>query len=242
MAVIRGHHSFDDHFTQIPNQWLRDARLSFKARGLLSLILSHSAGWSLSINSLAKQNQEGKDSIRKAIKELETFGYLKRSQVNVGGRFGESIWTTTDPSEIPLAEIPLAEKQSSENPTPKNNNYLEKQSKEITTRATRLSDDFQVTDEMRAWASEKHPGVDIEKATANFFDYWQTKATNATKLDWARTWQVWIRNTKPEIQLREFKTTAQRREDRQEQAAQRFLQAFSQPTKEITSDIDWNVL
>ena len=35
MPVIRGHHSFDNHFTQIPNHWLRDSRLSFKARGLM---------------------------------------------------------------------------------------------------------------------------------------------------------------------------------------------------------------
>ena len=116
MPLIRGHHSFDNHFTQIPNAWARDTRLSFKARGILLLLLSHTEGWSLSIESIARQNGVGKDSIRGAIRELEEFGYLKRSQENPG-RFGESIWVTTDPSENPMTENPMTE-----NPTPKNNN------------------------------------------------------------------------------------------------------------------------
>lgn len=123
MPVIRGHHSFDDHFTQIPNQWLRDNRLSFKARGLLALVMSHSQGWSLSVTQLAIASKEGKDAIRSAIKELEKFGYLTREQSNEG-RFGENVWTTHDPSENPLTENP-----PTENPTPKKNIVIEEQSK-----------------------------------------------------------------------------------------------------------------
>jgi hypothetical protein len=126
MPLIRGHHSFDEQFAQIPNAWLRDNRLSLKARGLLSLIMSHSQGWSLSINSIANQNQEGKDAIRSAIAELEAYGYLTRSQVNEGGKFGEAIWTTHDPADFPMAENPMTD-----NPTPKNTNNKEEQSKEI---------------------------------------------------------------------------------------------------------------
>lgn len=124
MPLIRGHHSFDDHFTQIPNAWLRDNRLSFKARGILSLIMSHREGWSLSIQSLADQNLEGKDAIRSAIEELEIAGYLTRDQVNEGGRFGESIWMTKDPADLPMAENPMTE-----NPTPKKNIIKEEQVK-----------------------------------------------------------------------------------------------------------------
>lgn len=129
MPLIRGHHSFDDHFTQIPNQWLRDTRLSFKARGLLSLVMSHTQGWSLSIATLAAQNQEGKDAIRSAISELEEHGYLTRTQVNEGGRFGESVWVTHDPSATPLADLPMAGFPTTDNPTPKKNIIKEEQVK-----------------------------------------------------------------------------------------------------------------
>ncbi len=131
MPVIRGHHSFDNQFAQIPNAWLRDNRLSLKARGLLSLIMSHSQGWSLSINTIATQNQEGKDAVRSAIAELEKYGYLSRSQINENGRFGEAVWTTHDPDDEPMADEPSSDNPTSENPTPKNTNTKEEQSKEI---------------------------------------------------------------------------------------------------------------
>lgn len=114
MPLIRGHHSFDNNFTQIPNAWLRDGRLTFKARGLLALLLSHSQGWSLSISSLTDQNQEGSHAIRQAIHELEKLGYLERKQINENGRFGEAIWETKDPE--PLCDFP-----PTENPPYKNN-------------------------------------------------------------------------------------------------------------------------
>ena len=41
MPLIRGHHTFDDQFVQIPNAWMRDNRLSLKARGLLAQIKTH---------------------------------------------------------------------------------------------------------------------------------------------------------------------------------------------------------
>lgn len=127
MPLVRGFHSFDDHFTQIPNEWLRDSRLTFKARGLLAMLLSHSEGWSLSTAAIAEQNQEGKDAIRSAIAELQQFGYLNRSQVNDNGRFGEAVWVTQDPTAPPLAGFPSSGFPSSGNPTPKNNNLKEEQ-------------------------------------------------------------------------------------------------------------------
>ena len=129
MPIIRGHHTFDEQFTQIPNDWVRDTRLSFKARGLLALVMSHSKGWSLSVNMIADQNQEGKDAIRSAINELEKFGYLTRSQVNEAGRFGEAVWMTHEPFAGPRADLPSAGFPSSDNPTPKNNNLKEEQVK-----------------------------------------------------------------------------------------------------------------
>lgn len=123
MPLIRGHHAFDDNFAQIPNAWLRDRRLSLKAIGLLAQLISHSPGWSLSINSLAAYNECSKDSIRAAIKELEGLGYLVKEQGRGdAGRFGESTWKTSDPTEKPLTEKPLTEKPTPKNTINKNNN------------------------------------------------------------------------------------------------------------------------
>ena len=102
MPLIRGKHSFDSHFTQIPNAWLRDSRMSYKARGLLAELLSHAVGFQVSIDRIARSGRDGRDAIASAIKELETFGYLTRSQDrNPDGTLSHTVWTTCDPETAP---------------------------------------------------------------------------------------------------------------------------------------------
>jgi hypothetical protein len=61
-------------------------------------------------------------------------------------------------------------------------------------RGTRLPDDFAVTAELVAWASENTPGIDGRYETAKFVDYWRGKTGQAaTKLDWPGTWRNWMR-------------------------------------------------
>ncbi|CAB4152940.1 hypothetical protein UFOVP609_35 [uncultured Caudovirales phage] len=98
MPIIRGKHSFEGHFTQIPNAWVRDKRLSYKARGLLAELMSHEPGFRISRESIARSGQDGDRAVRSAIAELEAAGYLRRSQERADGqRFGAAVWTTTDP-------------------------------------------------------------------------------------------------------------------------------------------------
>lgn len=122
MPLIRGHHSFDDQFAQIPNSWLRDSRLSLKAIGLLAQIMTHTPGWNMSINSLADRNQVGREQIRTAIGELEEFGYLTREQSREGGKFSETIWRTSDPIEKPSSDNPTSVNPTTKNTNTKNNN------------------------------------------------------------------------------------------------------------------------
>lgn len=105
MPLIRGYHSFDDHFTQIPNEWLRDSRLSLKSIGLIAQIMSHTPGWNMSIRSLARANGTGIDTIKSAVLELEHCGYLKRGErqkQNEDGTFADYDWTTCDPFQNPV--------------------------------------------------------------------------------------------------------------------------------------------
>lgn len=68
-------------FTRIDNSMLQDARLSFKARGLLSYMLSKPDGFKFYLDEMTKHTTDGKDSIRAGLKELEKFGYVQRYAV-----------------------------------------------------------------------------------------------------------------------------------------------------------------
>jgi hypothetical protein len=60
---------------------------------------------------------------------------------------------------------------------------------------TRIPDDFGVTPEMKKWASEKAPDVEINTATEKFIDHWRAKAgVAALKTDWPATWRNWLRS------------------------------------------------
>jgi hypothetical protein len=122
MPIVRGEHNFDSHFTQVPNAWLRDKRLSYKARGLLAELMSHSIGFEVSIKRLALTGVDGRDSISSAIFELESFGYLQREQLrNSDGTLSHTLWTTKDP-ETPWTGFPATAEPTTDNQHLKKNN------------------------------------------------------------------------------------------------------------------------
>lgn len=99
MGIRRTEMSFEGHYTTIPNAWLRDTRLSRRARGLLGELLSHRVGWHVSLASLRKHGPEGRDALRAAILELVDAGYLRRAQSHgADGRFNEIEYDLQDPA------------------------------------------------------------------------------------------------------------------------------------------------
>ena len=105
MRIRRGFVQATDHFTIIPNAWVRDADLSRRARGLLAELLSHREGWDVSIESLWRTGTEGREAVRKAVQELEEAGYLRREQQ--GGTGGEKFGTAEYVLLDPVAKTPV---------------------------------------------------------------------------------------------------------------------------------------
>ena len=67
------------------NAHLRDKRLSLKAVGLLSIVLSLPDDWHYTINGLVGSVKDGKDSVESAIKELKKNGYLRVDKIYPNG-------------------------------------------------------------------------------------------------------------------------------------------------------------
>jgi len=89
MAVFRVERT--QNYTVMSNYHLRDRRLSLKAKGLLSLMLSLPEDWDYTLSGLARISLEGKDAIRAAVVELEQAGYVQRRQTtDKAGKFSSN--------------------------------------------------------------------------------------------------------------------------------------------------------
>ena len=116
MAVFRVERTGD--YTVMSNYHLKDKRLSLKAKGLLSQMLSLPEDWDYTLSGLCYINRESKDAIRTAINELEQAGYIRRRQTtDAAGKFGANEYMIFERPDYKGAKEPSLEKPSSENPT-----------------------------------------------------------------------------------------------------------------------------
>lgn len=135
MPVIRVEKTSD--FTVMSNYHLRDRRLSLKAKGLLSQILSLPEGWDYTIAGLAQINREGEAAIAAALKELKEAGYVEVNQTrDEGGRLSANEYVIRErPMEEappprdevpPSGDFPVTDNPVPEKPSPENRGQLNK--------------------------------------------------------------------------------------------------------------------
>lgn len=99
------------NYTTMSNFHFKDKRLSLKAKGLLSQMLSLPDTWDYTLRGLAVINKESIDAIRTAVLELEKNGYLTRKQSRQeDGKMG--------PIEYFIYETPQDKPPGLENPIP----------------------------------------------------------------------------------------------------------------------------
>lgn len=130
------------NYTVMPNYHLRDKRLSYKARGLLSVILNLPDDWDLTQSGLVSlSDKDGTDSVRSAMKELMDHGYIIRERVkNEKGQFIDTVYhvkfypdddcvnnvktvENNPKSSFPKSGNPISVSPKSDNPTQLNNIY-----------------------------------------------------------------------------------------------------------------------
>ena len=129
------------NYTVMSNYHLRDRRLSLKAKGLLSQMLSLPEDWDYTLGGLAQINREKIDAIRAAVRELEAAGYVVRSRErDAKGRLRgadyviyEQPQTQSPVPDSPMLENPMLENPTLDFPTSENPMQLnkDKQNKEL---------------------------------------------------------------------------------------------------------------
>lgn len=112
MAVFRIERTRD--YTVMSNHHLRNANLSLKAKGLLSMMLSLPEDWNYTTRGLAKICKEGVDAIGAALRELEAAGYIVRHKLRDSqGRISDTEYVIY---EQPQLRKPDTDSPDTENP------------------------------------------------------------------------------------------------------------------------------
>ena len=120
------------NFTVMSNHHLRNKKLSLKARGLLSTILSLPDDWDYTLQGLTYICREKIDAVRAAVNELECHGYIVRDRVRDEQgklRDAEYIIYENPISDSPTLENPTLDNPMLDNPTLGNPTQLNKERK-----------------------------------------------------------------------------------------------------------------
>lgn len=100
----------NESFTVMTNWHFRDKELSLKAKGLMSFMLSLPKDWDYSIEGLTKCSSDGRDSIRSAIAELTSRGYLTVTRARDSkGMLTDSVYTLhpQPQTDSPMLDFPM---------------------------------------------------------------------------------------------------------------------------------------
>jgi len=124
------------NFTTLPNDLIRDPRISWKALGILVFVLSLPDNFRLRLSHLAKQKEtSGRDATRTGLKELQQAGYLRiQRERGERGKFTHTTWLVTDrPGDLepdsPRSDFPYAVNPTTDNPYPENPTLINTDSK-----------------------------------------------------------------------------------------------------------------
>lgn len=102
----------NSNYTVMSNYHLTDRRLSLKAKGLLSVILSLPDDWSYSIGGLVAICAEKECAVKSALKELKDNGYIRVDKLTPAetdsGRF-EYVYTITEKPHAETQEVETQE-------------------------------------------------------------------------------------------------------------------------------------
>ena len=118
-TIYRVVKSKDNPYVMIDRRPVENPELSFKAKGILTYLLSRPDGWEVSVADLIKRGTDGEAGIRAGLKELKNAGHMKYSTSRKAGRITGwliEVYEVPD-GDFLQVEILDVEKQDVENRT-----------------------------------------------------------------------------------------------------------------------------
>jgi hypothetical protein len=193
-GIFRGKLEFENQFTQIHNAWVRDSKLSYKAKGLLTYLLSHEVGYTITIGQIIRESNDGRQAVRSALEELIQAGYLetKRTTDQRGYNAGLAYYIK-DPAK-PKSENPTLENPTLDNRTAIENNLIKNKKKEDKETTNKFETFWSLyprkiakADALKAWAKATKT-QDPEKLIKLTRAYAEGRLPEATYIPYPASW------------------------------------------------------
>ena len=159
------------NFVILDKTFINDKRLSWKARGVLTHLLSRPDNWEVNVNDLVNQSPDGKTVVYSALKELKKYGYYQK--VAIRDEKSRIIRWESTVSELPMTE---QENEDSENKNDckENKNVSSEKVKKCT------KSENKATTKKKAVQKSKRETVDSKEANVEQVD---TAELNPSKLE-----------------------------------------------------------
>ena len=191
-GIYRNRLPVDEHFTIVPNDWIRKTGLSVGANFLLVYLLSHEVGYEIRVRQILSETGLGEKAFRSALKELQAENWVSVSRAkNPDGTLG-SYRYELNPSRLPQGSV---DGSSVDRSSVAEGSLLRKQLREYkdrenNKRAIKLPNDWQPSERLMGMFDSKWPDVDRDYEVEQFCTYWW--ASGKTKVDWDMTFQNWM--------------------------------------------------
>lgn len=105
----------NNNYTTINNEFLTRQDLSWKAKGILTYMLSKPDDWKFYVENLVEQSTDGEKSFRAGWKELKELGYIQRKPVRDNGKITQWLTIVVESPDMPLADFVHVENLQVEN-------------------------------------------------------------------------------------------------------------------------------
>lgn len=119
-------HAKQRDYTVMDNTFLKDEKLSWKAKGLFAYILSLPEDWKIYISELQTHATDGETSVRSAIKELTELGYIKQNRLkDEQGRWAAYAYEIIEKPHVENRDVVKPDMENHDLINTNNNKYLD---------------------------------------------------------------------------------------------------------------------
>ena len=205
MGIVERMGRIEDNFTMIPNALARSSEISPRAKAVYLFVSSHETGWRLNSRGIASQLGISQDTVNKGLRELETLGWVKRTQtMTEDSKFSTVVYQVFTVTEnlghvtqnvghgnVGTEDLGHIKKTNSFKKTNESKNT--KSARERAT-ACEIDKDWKPDDLQAKRLKDKHPDKSIDEELSKFIVWHQAKGVK--RKDWYRAFDNWLKKAR----------------------------------------------